>query len=178
MDYEGEKFLLRLYRYLSINDSSLTNQEKCKYILNYIDRLKIQEKVFNGKHKNLENYLKKLYFDKYIIKSEDIDESYLNRKEKNKELIKLRIVYSQRKSLERWIDYLIKKDCPMWIKFWIFQSIIKLEVLNKETWTFRKRSQKTVAPFIELDREALDKTIEDIIKYNENDNIDDQELNR
>ena len=178
MDYEGEKFLLRLYRYLSINDSSLTNQEKCKYILNYIDRLRIQEKVFNGEHKNLENYLKKLYFDKYVIKSEDIDESYLNRKEKNKELIKLRIVYSQRKSLERWIDYLIKKDCPMWIKFWIFQSIIKLEELNKETWTFRKRSQKTVAPYIELDREALDKTIEDIIKYNENDNIDDQELNR
>ena len=45
-------------------------------IAEYMKRLSKTEKVFDGNHKSLEKYMRERYYDRYVIKEEDIPESY------------------------------------------------------------------------------------------------------
>ena len=84
MNYEGEKFLLKLYQDLDKQDGVLIAEKRSgknsgnKYELlqKYLERLERQEKIFDGEHKELEKFLKNRYYDKYVIKEEDIPDSY------------------------------------------------------------------------------------------------------
>jgi len=78
------------------------------------------------------------------------------------------IAKDQEKSLGKWADYLISSDTshyPMWAKYWMFQGMLKLSKYDKETFKFGKRSKGTVAPYPELNREALAYAVDGIIKY-------------
>ena len=76
MDYEGEKFLLKLYRELyneeSVKHSGLISDNKYELINKYLKRIEKTEKVFTSNNKELIKYLKNRYYDRYIIKKEDI----------------------------------------------------------------------------------------------------------
>ena len=203
MNYEGEKFLLKLYKDLGKEDKVLLAEKRSgtnsatKYeaLNKYLKRLERQEKVFDGEHKELEKYLKNRYFDKYVIKEEDIPDSYWKHQEQvalelghghvtlsnyEKYQMAKKITKDQKDSLEKWIDYLIKENraYPMWARYWAFQGMLKLGSFNKETSSFKKRSSGTTAKFIDLNPEALSKSIDTVLSYVNKEIIDDKELEK
>ena len=63
----------------------------------------------------------------------------------------------QRKTLAVWLDYLQENDAkqPTWFRYFVVRSMGKMGVLDKEHATYSKRTGTTVAPFPELNSEAL-----------------------
>lgn len=63
----------------------------------------------------------------------------------------------QRKTLTSWLDYLQENDAkhPMWFRYYVVRSLEKMGTLDKEKGTYSKRTPRTVAPFPELNSEAL-----------------------
>ena len=139
----------------------------------HLDRL---DEIFstedNNKRKFRINFLKDKLHDKFIIKPEDIPESYYDQQRRivrqeghgdveitpnMRKDAETTIVADQKASLDTWIDYLGSKDAtyPNYLKYFAFRGIIKLGKYNKEKQKFANRTKETVAPFIELNREAL-----------------------
>ena len=175
MNYEGEKFLLKLYRELyakeSVKHSGTISDNKYELINKYLERLQRTEKIFISENKELIKYLKKRYYDKYVIKEYDIKSNRKDTKEK--------IIKSQQESLDKWLDYLMKEESyPMWARYWAFQGMLKLGQYNKDTNSYSKRSKKTTSPFIELNKEALNKTMDLIIETINSNNLNDEVLNK
>ena len=78
-----------------------------------------------------------------------------------------RIQRDQRESLSQWIDYSFSEDTnmyPTWAKIWSFGQMVKLGQFNRELAKFSKRGQSTVAPFAELNREALAYVLDGVFK--------------
>ena len=174
MNYEGEKFLLKLYKELyneqSVKHSSTKSDNKYEAVKKYIDRLeRVHEKAINHKTDTGINLLKDFYYDKYVIKKEDIPESYIKyldkvqfdqygihmneyQKEEKKDLI----IENQKKSLDEWLDYFMSEDAkfyPTWAKYWAFQGMLTIGNYDTNKGIYNKRSKTTVAPFPELDRD-------------------------
>ena len=79
-----------------------------------------------------------------------------------------------------WLDYLFSKDTdmyPTWFKYYVFQGMLKLGFFDKEKNSHTKRTESTVKPFIELNREALSIIYSELIKVLNKENIDDKKLN-
>ena len=191
MNYEGEKFLLKLYKELyneeSVKHSSTKSDNKYEAVKKYIDRLeRVHEKAINHKTDTGINLLKDFYYDKYVIK--EVPEKYLEFLDKNqfdltgyhliqeqKEEHKQEIIEDQKKSLDNWIDYLTSEDArfyPWWAKYWAFQGMLKIGAYDNENGIYGKRDETTVAPFIELNQEALAKAIDLVMKEVKQENIE------
>ena len=88
------------------------------------------------------------------------------------------IINNQKKSLDKWINYLSSDDAqyPMWAKYWAFKSMLSMGKLEKredpetkeEIVQFRRRSKDTVASFPPLNPRALALTIGSISSKAEN----------
>lgn len=195
MSIEGEKFLLKLYQNLDKQDSVLyaekrsgkNSKDKYEKLKKYLDRLQKQEMLFDGEHKELEQFIKNRYYDKYVIKEENIPESHwllkqkidgIDYTEEKKHEEAQKIINNQKESLEVWIDYLMKEKAyyPMWARYWAFQGMLKLGNYDKQKNRYLKRSKKTISAFAELDAEALSKTIEIVMQYVDKNVIDDDYL--
>ena len=63
----------------------------------------------------------------------------------------------QRKTLSSWLDYLQENDAmhPMWFRYFVVRSLEKMGMLDKEKVAYSKRTPSTIAPFPELNSEAL-----------------------
>jgi hypothetical protein len=75
----------------------------------------------------------------------------------------------QKGSLDVWVDYFIHPDAdvyPTWAKYWAFTGMTKLGKYDKSKKIFQKRTKDTVAPFPDLNREALAYAIDMIVKKN------------
>ena len=85
---------------------------------------------------------------------------------------------NQKESLDRWLDFLFDKNTkyPMWAKYWVFQGMLKIGNYSHHTNTYQKRSKSTLAPFIELNYEVLNKCFEIIIASVEKEEILNDEL--
>ena len=203
MNYNGERFLLKLYQDLDKKDSVLlaesrsgkNSKDKFEKLRKYLERLERQEKVFDGEHQELEQFLKNRYYEKYVVKEEDIPESYWSHLERvelengrghvsytgNKRHEKsIEIIENQKQSLDKWLNYLMNVNTayPMWARYWAFQGMLKLGSYDKTKGMFLKRAKGTTAPFPELNPEVLAKTIDIIIKYVEKKEINDKELEK
>lgn len=178
--YEGEKFLSMLYSDLhlkeSVINSSNINDKKLEKIKKYLDRQEtIHKKALNKSKLDL---LKKAYYDKYVIK--EVPKEYIEFLDKNnfnekglhltKEEIKKQenlILENQKKSLDAWINYLVSEEAkfyPWWAKYWVLQGILKIGAYDNKKETYGERTSKTVAPFIELNRELLSKSLDLVMK--------------
>ncbi|MFB6212694.1 MAG: hypothetical protein ABEI53_02695, partial [Candidatus Magasanikbacteria bacterium] len=98
-----------------------------------------------------------------------VDVSYIP-EEKKQELAET-IIDDQKESLDRWFDYFTSEDSnsfPMWAKYWAFTGMTKLGTYDKEEGSFDTRSKGTVAPFPDLNREALARAVDYMVgKYSE-----------
>jgi hypothetical protein len=117
--------------------------------------------------------VKSIIYKQYAMKVSEIPESHYlqqaqiarNRGQGNVHLNETQrlelaqtVVKDQQRSLDGWVEYLVSKDTqvyPMWLKYWMFTGMTKLSKFDGETGTFGSRSKETVAPFIEVNHEAL-----------------------
>ena len=197
MNYDGEKFLLKLYKELyneqSVKHSSTKSDNKYEAVKKYIERLeRVHEKAINHKTDTGINVLKDFYYDKYVIKKENIPESYIeyldkvqfdqygiHMNESQKEEQKDLIIENQKESLNEWLDYFTSEDAkfyPTWAKYWAFQGMLTIGNYDTNKGIYNKRSKTTIAPFPELDREVLSKSIDLVIKEINKEEIDDKHL--
>ncbi len=142
-------------------------------IQNYLDRFKeiIDRKDPEERHRGMEA-IKKVLHDKFVIKPEEIPESYFEGQrriareqghgeveitEEAKERLAEVVVSDQRSSLDNWIDYLASSDAtyPDWLKYWTIRSVVGMGDYDKEKKAFAKRRDDTVKPFPDINREAL-----------------------
>lgn len=73
----------------------------------------------------------------------------------------------QRGSLDKWVEYLGGDDgsYPDWFKRYTWDSVLKLGAYDKEKAKFDRRDEHTVAPYPELNREALAYAYDTIKKF-------------
>ena len=166
---------------------SKESDKKRERLLNYFNRLEeIHKRVAVSKNKSDEKLLKGFYYDLYIIKPEDIPESYFQNQVKlarergygnieltneDKKRMTDQVIEDQKHSLDKWIEYFLydeeSKSYEMWEKYWVFQGLQSLGKYDKETYKFSKRDKTTVYPFPPVEREFIFTTLhlmEDYIK--------------
>ena len=198
-EYMGESFLNRLYKDLYNSDevvhTAINSDTKDERVRKYLERLrKVEELARDSKYNGLE-LLKKMYYDKYIIKEENIPESYFELQKKialergmghieitedmKKQLTK-DIINDQKSSLDTWLDYLINDDAnyPEWFKYYAFQGMIRLGSYDKATRTFNKRTSSTTNIFVDLNREALALVYDDLCEVLNGKKVDDEVLQK
>ena len=198
-EYIGESFLNRLYKDLYNSDevvhTAINSDTKDEKVRKYLERLKkVEELAKNSNYNGLE-LLKKMYYDKYLIKEENVPESYFELQKKmalergmghieitedmKKQLIK-DIIDDQKSSLDTWLDYLINDDAnyPEWFKYYTFQGMVKLGSYDKKTKTFSKRTPSTTNIFVDLNREALALVYDDLCEVLNGKKVDDEVLQK
>lgn len=148
-------------------------QDPSKRIQNYLDRFKeITEHTDPDKRERGMDTLKHVLHDKFIIKPQDIPQSYFETQrrlareqghgdveitEGMRQQLSETIITDQTTTLDSWINYLSSKDATYldWLKYYAFRSVLGLSSYDKEKHEFSKRGKGTTAPFPDLNREAL-----------------------
>lgn len=204
LNQSGLDFLNRLYKDLHnsevvMHKASLSDSKNVK-VEKYLNRLeKITNKVYDNKRITRENdinLLKKYYYDKYIIKKENIPESYFELQKKialeeghghleyNNEIKELEIehiISEQKYSLDKWLDYFVSKETdyyPTWFKYYAFQGMLSLGQYDKKEGKFTRRTDKTTKPFVEINREAVAFIYSYLVKYFDKREIEEIELKK
>lgn len=133
--------------------------------------------------------------DTHVIKAEEVPESYFALQarilreqghgdveitpEHRRQLIEAAQA-DQRGSLEKWAEYVGGDDggFPSWFKTYAFDSMLKLGSYDKEKAKFARRETDTVAPYPELNREALAYVYDTINQFHVlgNEQVDDANL--
>lgn len=167
--------------------ASNVSDKKRERLLKYFERLEeLHNKVSETKSVNGEKLLKSFYYDLYVIKPENIPDTYFQNQVRlarergygNIELTeedKMRkaeeVIDDQKKTLDKWIEYFLydeeSKSYEMWEKYWVFQGLQNLGKYDKETGKFSKRDKSTVYPFPPVEREYIFTTLklmEDFLK--------------
>ena len=189
--------ITKLYKNLHTSErvmhSSKESDKKRDRILKYFDRLeRVHQKVAQSKNPEDLKRLEKFYHNLYVIKPENISDSYFEHEKQimrergygnieitpeRKEILVKQIIEDQEESLDKWIEYFLfdeeSKSYEMWEKYWVFQGLQQLGKFNKETGKFSKRDKHTVYPFPPVEREAIFTTLklmEDYIKGRKGDN--------
>ncbi len=154
-------------------------------IQNYLDRFKeIVERDDDNERARGVAALKKVMRELHVISPDNIPDSYFKLQEriarergeeyelsdeKKQEAIEV-IQQDQKQSLDEWIEYLAGPDAlyPDWVKYWAFRSVLSMSKYDKEKHEFVKRSKQTIAPFPDLNQEALAYVV-DVIQKKIND---------
>ena len=175
MNYNGERFLDVLYKDLYNSDEVLhtkkKNDSKEESISTYLNRLERIHNRINTKYK--EALVKKMYFNKYVIKEKDIP-SYID------DNIRKDIINNQKITLAAWIDYLSDKNAmyPVWAKYWVFRQVLNMGAYDELSGKYTKRNKKTRNAFVEVNPEVIAKCIENVIKLLGNEKKSTQEIRK
>lgn len=98
-----------------------------------------------------------------IAKGSDIEEELHGLENEKKQMAEEIVakIDDQRRSLDKWIDYLATDDArtayPDWFRYWAMRSVTGLSSFDKDTKTFPSRDEETMNPFPELDQAVLGK---------------------
>ena len=127
--------------------------------------------------------VKTILNNQFVIKENEVPESYfalqvkiakerghgditLSKDQKNQ--LADTVIVDQKKSLETWTEYLVSKDTniyPMWMKYWMFTGMTKISKYNAQLGQFGNRDKSTVAPFPEINREALGLVVDNVLRH-------------
>ena len=181
------KIYADLHNSQRVLNSSNKSDKRRERIIKYFNRLEeVHNKASETKSASAEKILKNFYYDLYIIKPENIPESYFNNQielarergygniilsDKDKEIMIKQVIDDQKETLDKWIEYFLydeeSKSYEMWEKYWVFQGLQTLGKYDKETYKFSKRDKTTVYPFPPVEREYIFTTLklmEDFLK--------------
>lgn len=181
------KVYVNLHNNQGVLNSSNKSDKKMERIIKYFNRLEeVHNKVSKTKSASAEKILKNFYYDLYIIKPENIPESYFNNQielarergygnitltDKDKERMIKQVIDDQKRTLDKWIEYFLYDEessyYEMWEKYWVFQGLQTLGKYDKETYKFSKRDKTTVYSFPPVEREYIFTTLklmEDFLK--------------
>ena len=205
MKKRTDYFLCCLYDMLVDNGVLLPDETydsfKVIRVQEYIDSVKEQKEsaVKSGEL----NSLKEMYYDKYVIKSNEVSDLYLYSIEysyllENGEHINLvdpvtleeerlrdkyiaDLIEKQKKTLDSWIDYLLSSDSDdieMWVKIWAFHGMLTMGTFNLEFKKYQRRTKEMMLPFVELDVEILKKCVFFVKRVLEGYSFMDSDLNQ
>lgn len=146
-------------------------------IQNYLNRFhEITDREDPEQRKHGMDAIKRLLHRKYVIKPDEIPESYWENQRRIirergqgadledadywrelKDQITNAIIADQISSLDKWIDYLSSPDAPYsdGFKYWTLRSVLNMSEYDKEKKVYPQRSKGTTKPFPDLNREAL-----------------------
>lgn len=158
-------------------------KDKNEKVEAYLSRLEEIFDVENPKHETRVEFLKNKLHENFIVKSDDIPDSYFKHQQQiarerghgdieitvqMREETANTIIHDQEQSLDAWVDYLGSNDAtyPNWLKYFAFRSITKLAEYDKEKKEFKKRSKGTTAMFPDINREALAYVLDEVEKLN------------
>ena len=181
------KVYVNIHNNQGVLNSSNKSDKKRERIIKYFNRLEeVHNKVSKTKSASAEKILKNFYYDLYIIKPENIPESYFNNQielarergygnitltDKDNEGMIKQVIDDQKRTLDKWIEYFLYDEessyYEMWEKYWVFQGLQTLGKYDKETYKFSKRDKTTVYPFPPVEREYIFTTLklmEDFLK--------------
>lgn len=148
------------------------------------DFLKVIERTHTG-HRDDPRVLERIrnfYHQQHVIKPADVPESYFDNqrrlaREQGHGDIEITpdirhqatevIISDQKSTLDTWLNYFTSPDSdsiPMWAKYWAFTGMLKLSTFDKQSHSFAVRDKNTVAPFPDLNREALAYVIDHMVK--------------
>ncbi len=198
MENSGIEFLNKIYKDLHLKEEVMhtakPSDDKNKKVERYIDR--IENVTKKAVDKNKLSLLKKYYYDKYVIKKENVPDSYFRLEErialergyghiKYNEQLKNQaietIIKEQEDSIDRWLEYFTSEETsyyPTWFKYYTFQGMLKLGEYDKEKGEYTKRTSSTTKPFIEINREAVAMLYSELIKLFKKEEILDKELEK
>lgn len=153
-----------------LNASSVSYKKRARLIA-YFEKLEeLHVRVRNHSTKTGEKLLKNFYHELYVIKPENIPESYfqnvlradrgnIHLTDSLRSEITKRVIEDQQITLDYWIDFFLYDEVgqkmAMWKKYWVFQGLLTLGKYNGETGKFSKRDKTTTYPFPMLDRESV-----------------------
>ncbi len=172
-DYTGEVFLDRIFKDLYLSDEVQhtidKRDRKEEAIRKYMDRLERTHQ--KARDLNRLELIKELYYGKYVIKKENIPDTFSD-EEKNT------IIDNQKKRLGLWIDYLSDENAifPMWAKYWAFQGMLKLGTFDVARGIYQRRSDKTLAPFIEPNPAIITNCIQSMMDYEKSKRTNNQDI--
>lgn len=147
---------------------------------------------FNRAQRNIQ-MLKPAIIDRFTTKFEEIPESYWigqerilrergqgaeydrfseKQKDKWKKELSQGLLEDQRASLEQWIDYLSDPNIvttggdsvPLYIRYWIFRSVVNLSEYDKEKGEYPERSKGTIKRFPDINQEALAYVVDALLR--------------
>ena len=127
----------------------------------------------------LGNFAEQKGYTREQLKNPEIEQSVIDQFEKEtgqkfnkyqipkeeKESLVNQIIEDQKKSLDLWLNYLTASEAenyPEAFRYWAFAEMLKLGTYNQERKEFTKRTEKTVAPFPELNSQALSIVLDEI----------------
>ncbi len=195
--YAGEEFLNKIYKDLVNSDivkHTARGGNKNEDVHIYMDRL--ERITSDALEHNKISLLKKMYYDKYVIKEENIPESYFEHQEqialdrgyghvhydeRTKKEEANSIISEQKASLDSWLEYFSSSDTnmyPTWFKYFCFQGMLKIGYFDKSKHEFTKRTSSTVKPFVELNREAIALIYDELLKLFNKEELTDLEMKK
>lgn len=156
--------------YLRANNENIPNEPNAK-VTAYLGFLASPEYVNDGTLTGEPDSLERRV-EAHVIKEEDIPESYFDLQRRiarehgfgDQEItpdlrheLTAALQADQKTSLNTWAEYLSSEDgaYPDWFKCYAWEGVVKMGSYDQEKEAFQKRSRGTVAPYPELDREAL-----------------------
>ena len=202
MTENEKKFYNKLYDEIVKDIVTIVNEpkdrdEKIRIVKNYLSKVQNTEaRVLSSDRDNDIELLKSYYYDKYLIKKEDVPDSYYDLqakiafergqgKPKITDEIKNQmsdiLIKDQKKSLDMWLDYFFSEDSkfyPYELKFWAFQGMLKMGTYDKEKEEFTRRNRTTTSIFIDLNQEALALTINQMNDYLKGKKLEDKDLDK
>lgn len=147
----------------------------------YLLRLEKITKTKDGERRRQgERRIKEATLDALTVKIDEIPDSYWTQQEElareNGKIVELddklkrglheHIVNDQRRSAEKWIDYLDNEgNYPTWFKVFALDGMSQMGIFDKNKRIFRKRSQGTVAPYPNLNPAVLAKTYDVVSRH-------------
>lgn len=179
MDNKWIEIIIKKYKYLHLSNSvkrvSKENDSKINKIKKYFNRLEqINDYLIEKNDEHLESILKKIFYDNYVIKKENIKEIYIKKQyeylyktdnldDKIKNEIINSFIKSQKDSIDKWIEFFLHdeegKKYNILEKFWIFEGISSLGKYNKETKKFSRRDDKTIYPFQSVNKKYINQIV-------------------
>lgn len=128
------KIYADLHNSQRVLNSSNKSDKKRERIIKYFNRLEeVHNKVSETKSASAEKLLKNFYYDLYIIKPENIPESYFNNQielarergygnitltEEDKEGMISQVIEDQKETLDKWIEYFLYDEESSYYEMW------------------------------------------------------------
>lgn len=109
----------------------------------------------------------KQYVTELFKKETGVDIDHYQIPKDQKEQIVAQTIEDQRASFDIWYDYLTSEEArayPTVFKYWVFTEMTKIGGYDRVKKEFGKRNDKTIAPYPDLNRQALSLVLDEVFR--------------
>ena len=200
-NYMGENFLNFVFKGLSkeevVRNCSNPKDNKNVRVRKYLAKLRYMHDIAKNNGDGGLELLRAYYYKKYVIKEDKFPKKYIDVRKKvasnmgygdiklseeHIKEIKKDNIEDQKKSLDRWIDFLLEENSypnyPDWYKYYVFEGIVKIGSYDKSKNKINKRTATTSSVFVGLNEQALLLIYINLVKVLKGEKIEDLTLQK